>query len=192
MQHLKHCIVLSFFWLYTQVGIVILGKTWVCIYISMYRCALTYTLWTGNYKSTHIHTNTGKRTFIGMACKSLPMINLRITFMWGAIFPPKQIICRLTCKCYNWNTRTISKGLKVLFKAQQMPKSQQIYMIAKMMNFLVEWTGKMGNNGQKLLSTHQFLLKSIQTMLDVFISKWIEVWNVGGITSFSSSLQTAI
>lgn len=77
MQHLKHCIVFKFFWLYTQVGIIILGKTRVCIYISMYRCALTYTL-----QTTHIHTNTGKgMTFIGMACKSLPTINLRITFM---------------------------------------------------------------------------------------------------------------
>lgn len=47
----------------------------------MYRCALTYTL-----QTTHIHTNTGKgMTFIGMACKSLLMINLRITFMCGAI-----------------------------------------------------------------------------------------------------------
>lgn len=172
MQHLKHCIVLRFFWLYTQVGIVILGKTRVRIYISMYRCALTYTLRTRYYISTHIHTNTGKRTtFIGMAFKSLPMINLRITsLLCEEQFLPTQIICRLTGKCYNWNTRTISKGPKVLFRAQHMPKSQQIYMIAKMMNFLLEWAGRRGN---KLLSTHQFLPKTGQTTLDVFIFNWI-------------------
>lgn len=150
MQHLKHCIVLSFFGSTHKLA----SLYWVKPgYVYTYLCTgvLSHT----HYKldTTYLHTSTQ----ILAKEQHSQVWHLKVCpwSIWEYLlceeqFPPTQIICRLTCKCYNWNTRTVSKGPKVLFKAQHMSKSQQIYMFAKMMNFLGEWTGRRGNKGEKL------------------------------------------
>lgn len=79
MQHLKHCIVLSFFGSTHKLASLYWAQPGY-VYTSLCTGVLSHTHY--ELGTTHIHTNTGKKmTFIGMACKSLPMINLRNTFM---------------------------------------------------------------------------------------------------------------
>lgn len=93
-----------------------------------------------------------------MAFKSLPMVSLDDDFYARKSFYLLKSFVGLHVNAKTKLHEQSPRGTEVLFKAKHVPKSQQICMFAKTMNFPVE---QMGNEGQNLPSAQQFLPKPV-------------------------------